>query len=302
MTESSGIILLNKPEDLSSNTAVNIVKRIYAARKAGHTGTLDPFATGLLPVCINKGTRLVRYLMDKDKEYTGTIRLGIETDTLDKTGRIVSQSKVPELRDSDIENALKKFRGKIMQVPPAFSALKHNGVPLYKYARKGEIIKKEPREINIYELEPLYFEKDLLKIRVKCSKGTYIRTLASDISKELKTLGHLEKLERTKSGSFDLANSYTLEELRENSSQKNPENFMLSMEEATNFLDSVIIDKNTEDAVTKGQKIKKTDLFKDGLIIKPDAPFRLITEENKIKAVMRMENNSSFLKYDAVFN
>jgi tRNA pseudouridine55 synthase len=302
MTESSGIILLNKPEDLSSNTAVNIVKRIYAARKAGHTGTLDPFATGLLPVCINKGTRLVRYLMDKDKEYTGTIRLGIETDTLDKTGRIVSQSKVPELRDSDIENALKKFRGKIMQVPPAFSALKHNGVPLYKYARKGEIIKKEPREINIYELEPLYFEKDLLKIRVKCSKGTYIRTLASDISKELKTLGHLEKLERTKSGSFDLANSYTLEELRENSSQKNPENFMLSMEEATNFLDSVIIDKNTEDAVTKGQKIKKTDLFKDGLIIKPDAPFRLMTEGNKIKAVMRMENNSSFLKYDAVFN
>lgn len=301
MTESSGIILLNKPEDLTSNTAANLVKKIFSAKKAGHTGTLDPFATGLLPVCINKGTRLVRYLMDKDKEYIGTIKLGIQTDTLDKTGEIIQQSEVPEIRLSEIENALNKFKGKIKQIPPAFSALKHNGIPLYKYARNGEMIEKEAREINIFELETLFFEHDILKIRTKCSKGTYIRSLASDLAKELGTLGHLTELKRTKSGNFDLANAYTLEELREKKSNKTLEDCIISLEDATNFLQTIKIDKTTEQNVTNGKKISINDLLKESSI-KPDTPFRLVTEENKLKAFVRTENNCDFLKYDAVFN
>ncbi|MGE4519288.1 MAG: tRNA pseudouridine(55) synthase TruB [Desulfobacteraceae bacterium] len=301
MNELSGIILLNKPEELSSNTAVNLVKKIFSARKAGHTGTLDPFARGLLPVCINKGTRLVRYLMEKNKEYTGTIKLGAETDTLDKTGRVTATSAVPQLNTADIENALNRFKGKIKQIPPAFSALKHNGIPLYKYARKGEMIEKEPREINIFELESLFFQNDILKIRVKCSKGTYIRTLASDIAKELGTLGHLTELERTKSGNFDLAKSYTLEELRQIKDEKSFEEALISLEDATDFLTTIKIDKSAEEKITHGKKISVNELFKD-ISIEPDTPFRLVTEENRLKAFMRMENNSDFLKYDAVFN
>ncbi|MDY0131057.1 MAG: tRNA pseudouridine(55) synthase TruB [Desulforegulaceae bacterium] len=301
MNKSSGIILLNKPEDLSSNTASNLVKKIFSAKKAGHTGTLDPFAQGLLPVCINRGTRLVRYLMEKDKEYIGTIKLGIQTDTLDKTGEITGKAEVPKINSFDIENAMAKFRGKIKQIPPAFSALKHKGIPLYKYARKGEMIEKEAREINIFELETLFFENDILKIRVKCSKGTYIRTLASDLAKELGTLGHLTDLERTKNGYFDLSNSFTLEELRQKKSENDLESCMISLEKATDFIHTIKIDKTIEEAVINGKKILPKDLFIN-FSIEENIPFRLINQENQLKALIRRVNNCDYLKYDAVFN
>lgn len=301
MIENNGIILLNKPEDLSSNTAVNIVKKIFSSKKAGHTGTLDPFAEGLLPVCINKGTKIVRYLMDKDKEYTGTIRLGSETDTLDKTGKITGTSKIPELTPEQIEKAMQKFRGKISQVPPAYSALKHNGIPLYKYARNGEMIEKKPRQINIYKLETIFFDHGILKIKVKCSKGTYIRSLASDLAKELGTLGHLEELTRTKSGSFDLENAFTLEALRNKQEKNQLEECIINIEDATSFLKTIQIDSKTEQAVSNGKKINLNDISKN-FSIEEDTPFRLMTQDNKIKAFVRMENNCDFLKYDAVFN
>ncbi|MCB9480805.1 MAG: tRNA pseudouridine(55) synthase TruB [Desulfobacteraceae bacterium] len=301
MMENNGIILLNKPEDLSSNTAVNIVKKIFSSKKAGHTGTLDPFAEGLLPVCINKGTKIVRYLMDKDKEYTGTIRLGSETDTLDKTGKITDTGKIPELTPELIENAMKKFRGTISQVPPAYSALKHNGIPLYKYARNGEIIEKKPRHINIYKLETIFFDHDILKIKVKCSKGTYIRSLASDLARELGTFGHLEELTRTKSGSFDLENAFTLEALRKKQENNQLEDCIINIEDATSFLKTIQIDTKTEQAVSNGKKINLNDISSN-FTIEEDTPFRLLTKNNKIKAFVRMENNCDFLKYDAVFN
>jgi tRNA pseudouridine55 synthase len=301
MTEKNGILLLNKPEDLSSNTAVNIVKKIFLAKKAGHTGTLDPFAQGLLPICLNKGTKIVRYLMEKDKEYTATIRLGYETDTLDKTGKIIDKAEIPCLTLEKIETAMEKFRGKINQIPPAYSALKHNGIPLYKYARKGEMIEKPPREINIYELETTFFDYDVLKIRIKCSKGTYIRTLASDLAKELGTLGHLEMLTRTKTGSFNLENSFTLESLREKQKYDLLEDCIISIEDATESLCSIMIEDNIEQAVSNGKKIEVKEILKN-IFIEEDTPFRLLTKNNQIKAFVRIEKNSNFLKYDAVFN
>lgn len=297
----NGMILVNKPVDFSSNKITNIVKRKFSAKKAGHTGTLDPFASGLLPVCINRGTKLVRYLIDKDKEYIGTIKLGQETDTLDKTGEIIKEIPVPALTDNDIFEAVNKFKGKIKQIPPAFSALKHNGVPLYKHARKGIIIKKDPREITIHELEVLNIELPFIKIRVKCSAGTYIRTLASDIANTLETCGHLTSLERTMCGDFSLENAYSPEEIEEKVIAQQELKILTPLESMISFMPKVKIDNELIPDVFQGKKISEEnfDIMPE---LKTEVPFQLISKENKLIAIIRKQTDSIFFTYDAVFN
>lgn len=204
-----------KPIDWSSFDVVKKVKSQIKPNKVGHAGSLDPFAEGVLVLCTGRKTKESDKLMLLQKEYVGTIKLGIETNTLDPTGTICKDLDVPRLNSEKINNTLLQFMGISYQIPPMFSALKRNGVPLYKLARKGINIKLEPRPINIYKIELLDYKNDEIKFKVSCSKGTYIRSLARDIANKLNTCGHLIHLCRTKVGSYTKANAIRIENLNE---------------------------------------------------------------------------------------
>ncbi len=216
----AGVFLVDKPVDLSSFGVVSRLRRILAIKKVGHAGTLDPFATGLLIVCAGRqATKLISRFMEGEKEYLATLRLGVETETHDTEGAVTARRPVGEISKSEVEDCLRKFIGRQMQVPPAYSALKHKGKPLYYYARKGIEIIKEPRQIEISVLErtdecqTLSGDEVYLGIRVVCSKGTYIRTLAADIGRSLGCGAHLVQLRRTRSGCFTIDGSLTWEDL-----------------------------------------------------------------------------------------
>src|SRR3989338_4492972 len=207
-----GVLLFEKPLELSSNIALQKVRRLFQAEKAGHTGTLDPLATGLLPICFGEATKFSNALLDADKTYRALLRLGQTTSTGDAEGEILSEHPV-EVQQSDIDAALAKFRGEIRQLPPMHSALKHQGKPLYEYIRKGETIERELRSVVIHELELHRFNGNEMDITVRCSKGTYIRTLAEDIGAALGCGAHLIGLRRTAIAHFDLQDAYTLQQL-----------------------------------------------------------------------------------------
>ena len=209
----SGVFLLNKPLGISSNAALQRVRWLYRAEKGGHTGALDPLASGLLPICLGEATKFSHYLLDSTKRYQTTIHLGHSTTTGDVEGDVLFEQAVPELTQAKIEQVLATFVGDIQQVPPMYSALKKEGRPLYELARKGIEIEREARPITIEALELLSFTENSLTLDVTCSKGTYIRVLGEDIAKALNTFGHLTYLHRIKTGQFDLIPSYTIEYL-----------------------------------------------------------------------------------------
>ncbi|OTG63912.1 tRNA pseudouridine(55) synthase TruB [Acinetobacter sp. ANC 4470] len=209
----SGVFLLNKPLGISSNAALQRVRWLYRAQKGGHTGALDPLASGLLPICLGEATKFSHYLLDSTKRYQTTIYLGHSTTTGDVEGDILFEQAVPELTQAKIEQVLATFVGNIQQVPPMYSALKKEGRPLYELARKGIEIEREARPITIEAIELLSFTENSLTLDVTCSKGTYIRVLGEDIAKALNTFGHLIYLHRIKTGQFDLIPSYTIEYL-----------------------------------------------------------------------------------------
>ncbi|MGB6105020.1 MAG: tRNA pseudouridine(55) synthase TruB [Pusillimonas sp.] len=211
-----GVLLLDKPEGLSSNHALQRAKRALDARKAGHTGTLDPFATGLLVCCLGRATKLSSHMLNADKGYVAILRLGEETDTGDLTGNIVSQAPpgFKGVAQVELENVLPQFRGEIEQIPPMYSALKRDGKPLYEYARQGIELDRPARQVTIHELELLAFDGFEAEISVQCSKGTYIRTLAQDIGRQLGCGAHLKALRRTRVGPFSLDDAVGLEALQ----------------------------------------------------------------------------------------
>ncbi len=207
-----GVLLFDKPLTLSSNIALQKVRRLFQAEKAGHTGTLDPLATGLLPVCFGEATKFSNALLDADKTYRALIRLGQTTTTGDAEGEITSTCAV-ELDEAQVHAALRGFSGEISQLPPMHSAIKYQGKPLYEYIRKGETIARECRNVTIHELALERFAGDELEITVRCSKGTYVRTLAEDIGKALGCGAHLQGLRRTAIAGFRLEDAYSWPEL-----------------------------------------------------------------------------------------
>jgi tRNA pseudouridine55 synthase len=217
-----GVFPVCKPEGVSSFKMVQQLRRILGIKKVGHTGTLDPFASGVLVICAGRSaTRLIPQLMDGDKEYLATLQLGITTDTQDPEGRIVAERPVPELSELDIRRCLDHFKGEQMQTPPSYSALKHKGKPLYYYARRGIKIEKPPRLIEIKELECLSLPGETMTLKIVCSKGTYIRTLAADIGEFLGCGAHLKKLQRTRNGFFKLDQALDGKELLTKTDERN---------------------------------------------------------------------------------
>lgn len=209
-----GVLLLDKPVGFSSNDALMKAKRLMNAKKAGHTGTLDPFATGLLPLCFGEATKFSQDLLDADKTYETTVHLGVATDTGDTEGQIVQQTALPEALDAlQIEAVLAQFRGDILQVPPMYSALKRDGKPLYEYARAGITLERAARAVTIFELQLIDWQAPFLKLRVKCSKGTYIRVLGEDIGKALGVGAHLQALRRVQVGHLLLDGAISMPDL-----------------------------------------------------------------------------------------
>ncbi|MDF1758189.1 MAG: tRNA pseudouridine(55) synthase TruB [Legionellaceae bacterium] len=209
----NGIVLVDKPKDITSNSALQKVKRLYNAKKAGHTGSLDPMATGMLPICFGEATKVSQFLLDADKRYTVTALLGVETNTLDAMGEIVATVSDFSISEQQILEVISGFIGDITQIPPMFSALKHQGQPLYKLARAGIEIERKERTITIHDINLDGFDGKYFKLTVSCTKGTYIRTLIADIGRELGVGAHVTQLHRTYTAGFANEKMYSLDEL-----------------------------------------------------------------------------------------
>ena len=209
----SGILVLDKPAGITSNAALQQVKRLFDARKAGHTGSLDPLATGVLPLCFGGATRFSQFLLDADKHYRVRIHLGIATDSGDADGQVLAEKPVPEFSDKQVETCLEKYRGEIAQVPSMYSALKVDGQPLYKLARQGIEVERQARPVKIYQLEILHRSREDFSLDLRCSKGTYVRSLAEDIGRDLGCGAHVAELRRLAAGPFQEEEALTISQL-----------------------------------------------------------------------------------------
>jgi len=260
------VINLNKPKEISSQQAVIKVKKIFAARKAGHAGTLDPIATGILIVCLNEATKITRFLSDLDKEYIVKLKLGERTDTYDLTGKLLEIRDFSSIKEPDIHNVLKKFTGEIKHMPPMYSAIKVKGKPLYKLARTGIEIQRPKRTVNIYTIDLISLSQPYLDLKVSCSKGTYIRTLCDDIGKALGSGAHMISLERTRIGKFRIDESLSIEELRwENDAR-------YSIDSALSHMNEIILQEDLYQRAKKG------------------LPVILITENQSLNQYVRLKN------------
>jgi tRNA pseudouridine55 synthase len=249
-----GILLLNKPQGLTSNAALQKVKRLFSAKKAGHTGSLDPLATGMLPICFGEATKFCQYLLDADKCYETTARLGIKTNTGDSTGEVISTVDNFTVSPQELDKVLPEFVGKILQTPSMFSALKHQGTPLYKYARAGVEIERAAREIHIHHLHLNNFDGNEFDLTVKCSKGTYIRNLIEDIGERLGPNAHVTRLHRSYTMGFAEEPMYAIEDLME----KSPEQLLqclLPVERAVNYFPKISISQEMTKTLRQGKVI-----------------------------------------------
>ena len=286
----NGILLINKEKEYTSQDVVSCVKKILKIKKAGHTGTLDPMATGVLPILLGDATKLSKYLIEHDKEYEAIIKLGIKKDTADSEGKTIEEKEVFEesLEETRIKNVLESFLGETYQIPPMYSSIKINGKKLYEYAREGIEVERPKRKIKIYNIELLNINKEekTIKIKVECSKGTYIRTLCEDISEKIGNIGYMKELNRTKVDNFKIKDSVKLEEL-----EKNKEEKIISIERYYTYYN--IIERIELDD-------KKLKLFLNGsklTINKSDGLYRIYSNKKFIGLGTILNNN---LKRDIV--
>lgn len=281
-----GIVVIDKPEGISSFGVVKKIQRLPGVRKAGHTGTLDPLATGVLPICLNEATKIVRFLIDKDKEYSAVMTLGLETDTGDREGRIVKERPVPALSTKDIDEVLKSFVGRISQNPPPFSAKKKDGVPLYRMARQGFRIEADPVEVTIFHLEIKEIKLPHIAFELRCSKGTYIRTLAKDIGQKLGCGGHLRELRRTSCGPFRLNRSCNLDQFKESWETGMLEGAFWLIEEAIKDWPSIVLNEVSLRKIRNGMPLNGLDLRQLGLVrLREGDNVGLLSSEGRLVAV-----------------
>ncbi len=262
MTEIHGIVLLDKPEGITSFKAVQEIKKILKVKKAGHFGTLDPFSSGLLIIGLGKSTRLFNYFLKERKLYHAKIRLGYTTDSYDREGKKMDKEKEVNLTKKDVERVLKEFEGDIWQIPPVFSSKKVSGKPSYLLARKGEMINHPPKLVHVYFIELLKYEPPFLEIKVQCTSGTYLRTLAYDIGERLKVGGHLWELRRLKIGDFDVSKAVTIEKLKEASEKEDVLKHVIPIESVLSHYPKIIVKDEIVKKVRNGNLIKPSEILK----------------------------------------
>ena len=274
----NGIILLDKAKGESSNYALQRIKRLFHAKKAGHTGSLDPLATGVLPLCLGEATKISQFLLDSDKRYMAKVKLGERTDSGDSEGVVIDVQRRINVDYDALVQTLTKFEGEIKQLPPMYSALKHHGVPLYKLARKGISIKRKVRAVTIHKIGLMNFDNNIAEIDVTCSKGTYIRTLADDLGQELGCGAHVIELRRLQAGVFSIdqcRGSNELEKIRESFGLSGLDKVIVPMERAVEKLPEVVLASETARDIRNGQAVSFHELPKSGLV-------RLYEKENFI--------------------
>ena len=265
----NGIILLDKAKGESSNYALQRIKRLFHAKKAGHTGSLDPLATGVLPLCLGEATKISQFLLDSDKRYMAKVKLGERTDSGDSEGVVIDVQRRIDVDYDALVQTLTKFEGEIKQLPPMYSALKHHGVPLYKLARKGISIKRKVRAVTIHKIGLMNFDNNIAEIDVTCSKGTYIRTLADDLGQELGCGAHVIELRRLQAGVFSIdqcRDSNELETIKESFGLSGLDKVIVPMERAVEKLPEVVLASETARDIRNGQAVSFHELPKSGLV------------------------------------
>ena len=283
----NGVIIINKPSGISSSDVVLKAKRILGVRKVGHTGTLDPLATGVLPLCINEGTKLAPFFADCEKEYVATLRLGIETDTQDREGKIIQQTEAIPQDVDRIQRIVQEFRGIMLQTPPMFSALKHKGVPLYRIARAGGWVARNPRTVTISGIEILACALPFITLRVQCSAGTYIRTLCSDIGRKLSCGAHLVDLQRVRNGTFHIKDAVPLEALQEGTRNGHRTRYLIPLNKALGGLPEVVVDNPLITQIRHGVQSTVTDV--GGIELPPahsGQKAKIVTAQGQLLAVV----------------
>ena len=283
-----GVFLLDKPQGMSSNDIMQKVKRIFQANKAGHTGALDPLATGMLPICLGEATKFSQFLLDADKRYLVTAKLGERTDTSDAEGQIVETRDV-NVKTPEILTALEQFRGDILQVPTMFSALKHNGKPLYEYARQGITVEREARPITIFELNFIEYNVPYLTLEVHCSKGTYIRTLVDDLGEALGCGAHVTMLRRTAVADYPtekMLDWNALQALAESQDLSLLDALLLPMDTAVAKLPALTLNESQTQGIGFGQRIKFDNLNR------LQGQVRLFSHENRFLGVAVIDENN----------
>jgi len=276
----SGVLLIDKPTGITSFGVVRKIKKWLGVKKIGHGGTLDPLATGVLPIFINKATKIAQFFLDMDKKYAVTMRLGLETDTQDIEGKPIRATKNIDISLEIIKKEMDKFKGRIKQIPPPYSAVKVGGVPLYKWTRRGFKIDCPPREVEIHDLTITRFQPPEVDFEVTCSKGTYIRTLCADIGKKLSCGACLARLRRLKTGPFSVDDAITLDFLREVVRAKRWEDYLIDINQALKHFEAIILDEKQEAQIKQGKLIFWSNKLTNELI-------RGLNKENKLVAVLR---------------
>ena len=258
----NGILNIFKPKGMSSFDVVRVVKKVAKTGKVGHTGTLDPEATGVLPVCIGRATKIIDYIMDSEKVYEVTFKLGIRTTTYDLEGEILEERDSSNLKNEDILDVVKGFIGEYSQVPPMYSALKQNGVRLYELARKGIEVERQGRLIKIYNIEDIKINNPYVSMKVTCSKGTYIRSLCYDIGEKLDVFATMTDLNRAKTSVFSQENSISINDLTE----ENIENYIVTMEEALSKYEAITVHGKYVKLLVNGVRVADNRFTKDDII------------------------------------
>ncbi len=299
-----GIIIMDKPPEFTSARVVTLLKRILGIKKVGHTGTLDPFATGVLVCCLGRATRLARFFLHGDKTYEAVMVLGVETDTQDLTGKVLEKKPIPDLSDQDISMVFSGFRGEIEQFPPVYSALKHQGVPLYKLARQGKPVQKPPRKVTIHSLDILERKGDRIRFSTTCSGGTYIRALCTDIGRALGCGAHLEQLRRTANSGFTLDEAVMPGQLEALAARKEAHFPLVSMADALRRMPEVTAPPEVVKKITHGSTITRRDL---GLKAAHDQPqdqdrhVKVVDGQRNLVAVLDSRPDGVGFSYCCVF-
>lgn len=299
--ELNGIVLVDKPKGITSAGVVARVKGLFGVKKVGHTGTLDPFATGVLICCINQATRLAQFFLKGDKTYEAELALGTVTDTQDATGTVIEQHSLDGVSVEQVHETAARFVGTITQVPPVYSALKHKGTPLYKLARRGSPVEKPARPVRINHLEILAVNLPAVRFSVSCSSGTYVRTLCADIGRELSCGGHLKALRRTASCGFSIEAAFSLEKLGESREQGALGETVIPMNEALPFMPAALADDGLAKRIRNGMKLTES-VFPIPPRVSGQGVFKVVDPHGRLVAVLAESPTTGSYNYCCVFS
>ena len=300
MTTSSpeGILVLDKPPGISSMEVVRRIKRSSGMRRVGHGGTLDPMATGVIPICLGRATRLMEYMLDSSKEYIGEVRLGISTDSYDAEGEITGRSDPSRVSREAIEAVLSSFLGQTEQVPPMFSALKRKGKRLYELARQGIEVEREPRSMTVHSIQLADWKPPVATVHIECSRGFYMRSLAHDIGVQLGCGAHLKSLTRLRTGQFRIADAVSIETAQRSFEDGSWPELLVSLDSVLGDLRAIIVGERGQTSIQNGRPVP---LSEDNRTPRPDEQFRAYNLEGEFLAIMRFDASGRCWRPNKVF-